>query len=223
MLRKRGILFSALWVCLLLRGVAVAEEQSQRELELNWKVLTGSGTYSAAGEKSPLPSSGFMIEMYPGYKIRSIPGLDYGLSASFLMLAGGTTFSRTSGSGTLAYQQSWDVTTNVFATALMAKYGYHMDLGKIGIGIENGLGMMYSLTHESYDWTHAEDSAVTGSGSSDTREFGPIIDANIKVNYALGEFNRIGLNAGGILGIFKSGGYENIFTVAIGLNYQVTF
>lgn len=191
------------------------------ELEISWKMLTGYGTYSIYGQAPQVVTNGIMIEVVPGAKISSVPGLDYGFSAMFFALPGQNNFEIIS--SITGQRERWELTTYVMGSALMIKYGYDIQFGRLVVGLDNGIGLMVGLTQAEYVYYPLSSPTTTGTSRSESRDWGAAADLHLKFHYQFNEFNRLGLNVGGFFSNFEAGQYHMISMLAVGISYQVSF
>lgn len=194
----------------------------KNELELNWNAALGTASYTENDQAYDLSSGGLMLEINPGAKVTTAPGLDIGLSIGFVVLSSTGSFSADY-DGPPEYTRNWTVEAISAGTFAMAKYSYDIDFGLIKLGLENGVGLGYFINHVSADWVDADDDDIEGNVSDDVEGWFPVVRAGLKLVLPVTEVSCLGLNVGGNLLPFSAGDYASFLTTSVGLNYQVAF
>jgi len=194
----------------------------KNELEINWCIALPNPTYSENDQTYSLSGTGFQIDVNPGIKVVTAPGLDVGIDVGFVYVPSSGSFSA-SYEGPPDYTRNWTVNAISVGAFALAKYNYDLDLDLLKIGIENGGGLGYFLNHVSYDWVDAADDSVSGSGSDDENGWLPLMRVGIKVAMPVTAVSSLGLSLAGLLGPAEAGEYGNFVTISVGLNYQVEY
>jgi len=194
----------------------------KHELEISWNAAIGMPTFSENSQTFDLSGAGFMLESNPGIKVTTAPGLDGGVAVGFIFMPSSGSFS-VDYDGPPAETHNWDVQAISAGSYVMAKYNYDIDLDVLKIGFENGVGLGYFINSVDYSWVDASDSNITGEGSEEEIGWMPILRAGLKLALPVTKVSCLGLNVGGTLMPLMAGNYGNIFTVSVGLNYQVEY
>ncbi len=214
---KKTVLFLSL--VLALAPMLRAEDRQAKDLNLSWKYLVANGTYSLYGLKSSTPATGMMVEIYPATRVSTIPGLDYGLAAQFYVLAGYTAFDIIN---PLSREtERWQVSTFTLGSALMAKAGYSLTLGAFTLGLEQGVGLTYSLVQE--DHSRIDSPNVISKGSNRDQLWSATAEVALKGAYCFDDVSRLGLSLGATYANWQTDAYQALAIFSLGLSYQVLF
>ncbi len=188
-------LVAVLWIIGGIARESHALEMTPGFIAVETAFTYSEGLFDIYEEKHKTPLYGGRVEMYRGYSINALPGMEYGISAFFLSLAHNTSFrADIDPLPNQVHQEDFEIRARINVAAFMARAGYTVDLHVMRVGASLGIGTCF--IYQEIDWDMGNpDSSFRDSDLERTDTIKPVFDLGILFIFPPGDTLSWGLSA----------------------------